>query len=37
MTPFDAWITTTWGKVAVVLVLACGVCWALMEKKARSR
>jgi hypothetical protein len=37
MTPFPIWIATGWGELAVVLLLMCAVCWALMAKKVREK
>jgi hypothetical protein len=31
MTPFSAWIAGPWGATAVVLLLACAVCWCLIQ------
>jgi hypothetical protein len=35
MTPFPAWIAGPFGEIALVLMLACVVCWCLMGRKAR--
>jgi hypothetical protein len=35
MTPFPAWIASPWGSAAVIMILACAVCWCLMTRLRR--
>jgi hypothetical protein len=35
MTPLPVWLSGPWSSTAVVLMLVCAVCWALIDRRAR--